>query len=134
MLPEAKHLCPAEKCRSDYDGGQLRRRWKYFDRWRTQPTAFDVAVRVYGNSPGSSPFYKDALLLFGSDDGGLLLLNVPVCDGQMLLITNMATMEDQACRVTHTNERGNGKIEVGFEFPSPTVDFWKITGGSAVKP
>jgi hypothetical protein len=88
-----------------------------------QPTVFDVPVRVYGSGMDNSPFYKEALVLFANADGGVLLLNVPVCDGQLLLITNMAKMQDHTCSVMHTYDRGSGKIEVGFEFSSPTPDF-----------
>src|SRR5271169_6530141 len=96
------------------------------DRWRTQPTVFDVPVRIYGTDPDNGPFYEEALVLFANGDGGLLLLNVPVCDGQALLITNMATMQDHACHVMHAHDRGNGQIEVGFEFSPPAPDFWQI--------
>jgi hypothetical protein len=67
------------------------------DRWRIQPTVFDVPVRVYGTGPGNATFYKDALVLFANAGGGVLLLNVPVCDGQPLLITNMAWPQ---CKIT----------------------------------
>lgn len=103
------------------------------DRWRMQPTVFDVPVRVYGSGLGNNPFYKEALVLFANEDGGLLLLNVPVCDGQRLLITNMATMKDQTCTVFHTYDRGSGKIEVCFEFSWPTPNFWQILKVSAAK-
>jgi hypothetical protein len=96
------------------------------DRWRMQPTVFDVPVRVYGNGMDNGPFYKEALVLFANADGGVLLLNVPVCDGQLLLITNMATMLDHTCSVMRTYDRGGGKIEVAFEFSSPSPDFWQI--------
>ena len=101
------------------------------DRWRMHPVIFDVPVRVYGRGLSKSSFYKEALVLFANEDGGLLLLNVPVCDGQPLLITNMATMKDYTCRVVHAHDRGNGKIEVGFEFSSPAPDFWQIPKASA---
>ena len=93
------------------------------DRSRTGPTAFDVPVRVYGNSSDNTPFYKEALVLFANTDGGVLLLNMPVCNGQLLLITNMATEKDHTYRVKHSNDRGSGKIEVAFEFSAPTLDF-----------
>jgi hypothetical protein len=98
-------------------------REEQLDRSRTQPTAFDVPVRVYGNGSDDSPFYKEALVLFANMDGGVLLLNMPVCDGQLLLITNMATEKDHTCRVRHSYDRGAGKIEVAFEFSAPTMDF-----------
>jgi hypothetical protein len=93
------------------------------DRSATQPTAFDVHVRVYGNGSDNGPFYKEALVLFANTGGGVLLLNMPVCDGQLLLITNMATEKDHTCRVKHSNDRGAGKIEVAFEFSAPTPNF-----------
>jgi hypothetical protein len=98
-----------------------------------QPTVFDVTVRVYGGGLGNSTFYKEALVLFANADGGVLLLNVPVCNGQLLLITNMATKKDHKCRVMHTHHRGSGRNEVGFEFFSPTLDFWQTPNVSAAK-
>lgn len=102
-------------------------------RLRQPPTVFDVPVRVYGRGLGESPFYKEALVLFANSNGGLLLLNLPVCDGQQLLITNMATMRDHTCEVMHAHDRGSGQIEVGFEFSSPALDFWQIPETSAAK-
>ena len=64
---------------------------------------------------------------------GQLLSNVPVCDGQPLLITNMATMQDHTCHVIDTHGRGSGQIEVGFEFSPPTLDFWQISEVSAAE-
>jgi hypothetical protein len=101
---------------NDTWGGQL-------DRSHMQPTVFDVPVRVYGSNSDDSPFYKEALILFANAEGGVLLLNMPVCDGQLLLITNMATEKDHTCRVKHSFNRGTGKIEVGFEFSCPTFEF-----------
>ena len=104
------------------------------DRWRMHPTVFDVPVRVYGNGLAHNPFYKEALVLFANAEGGVLLLTQPVSDGQLLLITNMATMKDSRCSVIHTYDRGSGKIEVSFEFSSPTTpDFWQIAKLSAAK-
>ena len=105
----------------------------HMDRWQTQPTVFDVPVRVYGSGLSKNPFYEEALVLFANADGGLLLLNVSVCHGQLLLITNMATIKDHTCRVMHTYDRGSGQIEVGFEFSSPTLDFWQLSKVSAAK-
>lgn len=96
------------------------------DRWSTQPAVFDVPVRVYGRGPGSGSFNKEALVLFANPYGGVLLLHAPVCDGQVLLLTNTATTRDQACRVIHLHDRGSGIIEVGFEFSYPALDFWQV--------
>jgi hypothetical protein len=88
---------------------------------------FDGPVYVYGRGLGNRSFYEKALVLFASAEGGLLLLNMPVCDGQVLLLTNRATMKDRACRVVHVHDRGSGRIEVGFEFSCPSLDFWRLT-------
>lgn len=89
---------------------------------RAQVAVFDVPVRVYGHGKGDVPFYKDALVLFANGQGGVLLLSAPVCDGQKLLLTNLTTMKDQICRVMHVQDRGHGRIEVGFEFSFPSLD------------
>lgn len=96
------------------------------DRWRIHPVIFDVSVRVYGRGLSKPSFYKEALVLFANAHGGLLLLNEPVCDRQILLLTNALTMKEQACRVIHIHDWGSGKIEVGFEFSYLALDFWQI--------
>jgi hypothetical protein len=75
------------------------------DRWRIHPVIFDVPVRVYGRGLSKPSFYKEALVLFANAHGGLLLLNEPVCDGQILLLTNTFAMKEHACRVMHAHDR-----------------------------
>jgi hypothetical protein len=96
------------------------------NRWNTQPTVFDVPVRVYGRGGGDGWFHKEALVLFANPYGGLLLLNAPVCNGQVLLLTNTATTREQSCRVVYMHDRGSRIIEVGFEFSYPALDFWQV--------
>src|ERR1700694_3299270 len=69
------------------------------DRRRSRRLAFDIPVYVYGHGPEKEPFHEEAHTLKVNANGALLLLSVPVCKGQMLLLTNQLTQQEQECRV-----------------------------------
>lgn len=98
------------------------------DRRCSRRSALDVAVYVYGYGLGEIPFHEKAHTLSVSANGGRLLLGVPVCKGQKLLLTNEATLIDQECRIVNIRPRGALMIEVGVAFPSPQPAFWQIPG------
>lgn len=96
------------------------------DRRRSRRWSLDVAVYVYGHGPGKEPFHEEAHTLNVSDNGGLLLLSVPVQKGQQLLLTNQLTQQDQHCRVVYLGTRHSRTVETGVAFPRTNPEFWQI--------
>ena len=86
----------------------------------------DVPLTIYGRAPSGSPFYQVADAVNGSADGGLIVLRVPVCEGQDLLLINNWTSKEQICRVVHIRGRDAETNEVGVAFPSPNPEFWQV--------
>jgi hypothetical protein len=80
---------------------------------------------VYGHGPGTEPFHEEAHTLNVSASGALLLLSVPVQEGQTLLLTNRLTQREQDCRVVFLGTQHSRTVETGIAFPQTNYDFWK---------
>ena len=61
-----------------------------------------------------------------SAHGGLLALGATVQKGQVILVENRSTKEEQEFRVVYVKGPQDGKWRVGIEFAHVPVDFWKI--------
>jgi hypothetical protein len=94
------------------------------DRRRSRRWALDVSVYVYGHGPGEEPFHEEAHTLNVNATGALLLLSVPVQKGQVLLLTNQETQQDQDCRVIFLGTQRSRTVEAGVAFPGANPDFW----------
>ena len=58
--------------------------------------------------------------------GGLLLLKHEVSNGEMLILTNPLTQEEQECRVVYLGEPVDKGQRVGVEFLTPAPRFWGV--------
>lgn len=58
--------------------------------------------------------------------GGLLLLKHEVNNGEMLVLTNPLTQEEQECRVVYLGEPLEKGQRVGIEFLTPAPRFWGV--------
>ncbi len=94
------------------------------ERRRHRRWPLDVPVYVYGHDPGDGPFHEEVHTLNVSATGALLLLSVPVEEGQKLLLTNSLTQQEQDCRVVFLGTRRTRTIEAGVVFPISNFDFW----------
>ena len=97
------------------------------DRRRSRRWALDISVYVYGHGhgPEKEPFHEEAHTLNVNANGALLLLSVPVQEGQMLLLTNQLTEQDQGCRVVFLGTQHSRTVETGVEFPESNPNFWQ---------
>jgi hypothetical protein len=59
------------------------------------------------------------------DNGALLLLSVPVREGQTLLLTNRRTEREMDCRVVRLGRRHSRTVETGVVFPQTESNFWQ---------
>ena len=83
---------------------------------RTQRVLVEVAVLVYGHTPGKGPFQEETRTIQVSVHGGLITLATPVERGQRLILTNLITHEEQACYVAYVGKERGDRIEVGVGF------------------
>lgn len=58
--------------------------------------------------------------------GGLLYLKAELQNGDMVVLSNPFTQEEQECRVVFVGEDGEKGQRVGVEFLSPAPHFWGV--------
>src|SRR5579863_3750279 len=95
------------------------------DRRRSRRWALDVSVYVYGYGPEKEPFHEEAHTLNVNANGALLLLSVPVYEGQRLLLTNQLTEREQDCRVVFLGTKHSRTVETGVAFTHTNPAFWQ---------
>ena len=61
--------------------------------------------------------------------GGLLFLKHEIDNGEMLVLTNPETLEDQECRVVFQGEPCEKGQRIGVEFLTPAPRFWGLEFG-----
>ncbi len=86
-----------------------------------------IHITVYGHASDNCPFYEEVKAFSVNSNGALLLVRVPVCDGQELLLINNRTSQEQICRVVHSRVRDEQTSELAVAFPSPNPQFWQIS-------
>jgi hypothetical protein len=99
-------------------------RAKGWDRRRSSRRAFDAIICAYGRSHSEQPFYEEARTINVGIHGALLLMAMPVENGQKLLLINEETQKQQICRIVYARSRNTERVEVAVEFPTPHGEFW----------
>jgi hypothetical protein len=107
---------------------------KISDRRRSPRCTLDVSVYVYGHGPEMDPFHEEAHTLNVNANGALLLLSVPVHEGQMLLLTHQLTQREQDCRVVFLGTKHSRTVETGVAFPRTNSEFWQTHSTPEDKP
>ena len=96
-------------------------------RRRSQRVVVGVGITVSSeNGPGFVEFQENTKTLVVNAHGSLIELAARVVKGQLLLLTNRATGEQQACHVVHIGTASAGKNQIAVEFTSKAPDFWRI--------
>jgi len=104
------------------------------DRRQSQRRALDIPVYVYGHGPGKETFHEEAHTLRVNENGALLLLSVPIRQGQRLLLTNTLTQQELDCHVVLLGARHSRTVETGVAFSSTNPDFWKSPKSRSTPP
>ena len=89
-----------------------------------------INLTVYGRSVGEAAFYEQARALSGNANGGVLLLAIPVMEGQDLLLINNGTSQEQICNIVRDRIGDIQTSEVSVSFPLPNPDFWESCGAA----
>lgn len=90
-------------------------------RARRVPVA--MPVLIYGRS-AEEPFQEQTETIDVSAHGGLMPVTAEVMKSQKLLLTNLLTNEELACRVARVVRTREGKTLAGLEFLQPSEGFW----------
>jgi hypothetical protein len=85
-----------------------------------------MRIQAQGRAHDRKKFKETCETVVVSAHGGLLLLKHEVADGEMLVLTNPLTQEEQECRVVYLGELGDKGQRVGVEFLTPAPRFWGL--------
>ena len=78
-----------------------------------------MTVQALGAGTTAANFAKSARRMVVNSHGGLLLLKHEIDQGEMIVLTNPDTDEEQECRVVFLGEPGDNGQRVGVEFLTP---------------
>jgi hypothetical protein len=85
-----------------------------------------MRVQAKGRSHSGKKFTETCETLVVNAHGGLLLLKAEVKDGEMLVLIQPETLEEQECRIVYVGESGDKGQRVGIEFLTPAPRFWGL--------
>src|SRR5262245_27968871 len=85
-----------------------------------------MRVQAQGRTHDRKKFKETCETVVVSAHGGLLLLKHEVDNGEMLVLTNPLTQEEQECRVVYLGEPVEKGQRVGIEFLTPAPRFWGV--------
>jgi len=121
---DALKSAQTSRAKTSVQGGNILGLLEPQDRRESPRVEIDVELTVYGRTPGGPPFYDKAKAIRGNKNGGLLLMTVPVIEGQDLLLINNQISREQICRVLEFRARDAQVSEVSVIFSTPSDDFW----------
>jgi hypothetical protein len=85
-----------------------------------------VRVQAQGKSRDRRKFKETCETVVVNAHGGLLLLKHEVDNGEMLVLTNPETLEEQECRVVYLGDPVAKGQRIGVEFLTPAPRFWGV--------
>jgi len=96
------------------------------DRRRSQRVLLRIPIAVIASGPDKKMAREQTHTLVVNAHGALINLELPVRVGQVIILQNPETCEEQSCRVIRVNSIPGGKPEVGIEFLKPAPHFWRV--------
>src|SRR5712664_1609752 len=97
-----------------------------FDLRRSRRVPAQLPVVVQGKSTDGYPFADPTRAIVLSAHGCLITLSEFVRLGDTLILRNVATREEQDCRVVYLGEKQGGRTEVGLRFKTAAPQFWGL--------
>ena len=85
-----------------------------------------MRVEAQGRTHDRKKFKETCETVVVSAHGGLLLLKHEVDSGEMLVLKNLLTQEEQECRIVYLGEPLEKGQRVGIEFLTPAPRFWGV--------
>ena len=96
------------------------------NRRRSQRVVLRVRVAVIAPGPDKQMVREETETLVVNAHGALIHMNLKIAVGQVVILQNPETSEEQPCRITRCTAIGEGKHEVGIEFLKPAPKFWRV--------
>jgi hypothetical protein len=85
-----------------------------------------MRLKVHGRAHNGKKFREVCETVVVNAHGGLLNLSNEVDNGEMIVLENPVTQEEQECRIVFIGAAGNRGQRVGIEFLTPAPRFWGI--------
>ena len=85
-----------------------------------------MRVEAQGRAHNGKKFKESCETVVVNAHGGLLLLKHEIDNGEMLVLMNPETLEEQECRVVYQGEPCEKGQRIGVEFLTPAPRFWGL--------
>jgi hypothetical protein len=96
------------------------------NRRRSQRVLLRMPITVIATGPDKKMAREQAFTSVVNAHGALIALELSVRAGQVAILQNPETNEDQSCRIIRVSPAREGKPEVAIEFLKPAPNFWRI--------
>jgi hypothetical protein len=96
-----------------------------FERRRSQRIMLRVPVRLYGNV-NDQPVYHETQTETVSAHGALINVDLILPLNTKLILTNLITEEDMACKVVFQGATKEGQNQIAVEFLEASPRFWRV--------
>jgi hypothetical protein len=88
-----------------------------------------MRVEAQGRAHNGKKFKEACETVVVNAHGGLLMLKHEIDNGEMIVLTNPETLEEQECRVVYQGEPCEKGQRIGVEFLTPAPRFWGLEFG-----
>ena len=96
------------------------------NRRRSQRVLLRIPVSVIGTDPAKKMVRESTYTLVVNAHGALIQLELAVRVGQVVILQNPETGEEQSCRIIRRDSVAEGKSQVAIEFLKPASKFWRV--------
>src|SRR5262245_44454551 len=93
---------------------------------RSRRLWISIPVRASSKNADGKEFSEDTETIVINAHGGLFFLHQPVKIRADIVLVNLATKEEQVCRVVTLGDSSEKGMRVGLEFLSPSPGFWGV--------
>jgi hypothetical protein len=95
-------------------------------RRRSKRIHLRIPVAVYGQNRAIGAFREETATDIVNAHGGLVALSSRVALGEIFLVVNRATQEEQQCRVVYVGPLEGQKNKIGFALLRSAPYFWRV--------
>lgn len=95
-------------------------------RRRSKRIHLRIPVAVYGQNRAAGTFREETATDIVNAHGGVVALSSRVAQGEIFLVVNRATQEEQQCRVVYVGPQEGQKKKIGFALLRPAPHFWRV--------
>lgn len=85
-----------------------------------------MRLKAQGRGHDGRKFNESCETVVVNAHGGLLLLTHEIDNGEILVLTNPLTQEEQECRVVYQGDCNDRGQRIGVEFLTPAPRFWGV--------